>query len=557
MTCRKTFIFFLLFFFCFQGMAAGEKTKDDQSLPVVKKDQDKGDISVKMLHSIIELRKNISQRISEKKRFLKKSHSDTEKEQLKSELEKLDKQLNDASVDFERIATGIDIGLFIEKKEKFFNWKNELLSLVEPGIKEIKRLTVKARYKAKLKDEVVYYENLVPIAGAATKNINGLIAKVKDRALKKHLKTLLPEWNGVEKQIRNKLEIAGMQLTEIEDEETSLIEATQKSIKNFFRTRGLFLFVAVFACLGVVLFLRMSSKFIIRNVPGYKEKYRPFHIRMLELLSKTFALVMTLFVLVFVFYIFGDWVLLSLTIIFFIGIGWAAKHTLPKFWHQSRMMLNIGPVREGERIMYNGVPWLVKNINVFTTLENPYMEITLRLPIDKLLDKTSRPYNKDEPWFPCKKNDWVILADQTRGHVTSLSHEMVELVQRGGAKKTYQTSQFLALSPLNLSVNFRLKVPFGISYDIQKESTDIVPEKLSSYLMERIKLEGYEKSLLNIRVEFMQAGASSLDLVVIADFKGETAHLYQRLTRSIQRWCVDACTINNWEIPFPQLTIHK
>ena len=58
-------------------------------------------------------------------------------------------------------------------------------------------------------------------------------------------------------------------------------------------------------------------------------------------------------------------------------------------------------------------------------------------------------------------------------------------------------------------------------------------------------------------VEFAQAAASSLDVVVIADFKGEMAPLYNRLSRSIQRWCVDACTQNNWEIPFPQLTIHR
>jgi len=82
-------------------------------------------------------------------------------------------------------------------------------------------------------------------------------------------------------------------------------------------------------------------------------------------------------------------------------------------------------------------------------------------------------------------------------------------------------------------------------------------EILESHINEQIEKEGYKKSLLNLLVEFQQAGASSLDIVVIADFKGDMAPLYQRLSRAIQRWCVDACTLNNWEIPFPQLTIHK
>ena len=54
---------------------------------------------------------------------------------------------------------------------------------------------------------------------------------------------------------------------------------------------------------------------------------------------------------------------------------------------------------------------------------------------------------------------------------------------------------------------------------------------------------------------FAQANSSSLDLVIIADFKGELGDLYNRLRRSIQRWCVDACTENGWEIPFPQMTL--
>ena len=75
--------------------------------------------------------------------------------------------------------------------------------------------------------------------------------------------------------------------------------------------------------------------------------------------------------------------------------------------------------------------------------------------------------------------------------------------------------------------------------------------------MRRIQEEGYADDLLNLRVEFEYANTSSLDLVVIADFKGRMGDLYNRLRRAIQRWCVDACTDNNWEIPFTQITLHS
>jgi len=545
-----------LFFFCFTGYVSSSETRTADTPPAPEKVLEKNDATLKMLYSIIELKKSLNQRISEKKVSLAKSTSKTEKEQLDSELAKLDKQLNDSAFDFERIATGIDIGLFIEKKPEQFDWKDEVVSLLEPGIKEMKRLTVKARQKTKLKDQAFYYKNLVPVAHDASENITLLISKTTDKRLKNSLQSLLVEWESVDDQLQNKLDIAEMQLLQMEQEEKSLVETSQKSIKNFFRTRGLFLFIAAAACLGVILLLRVSYRIVIRFVPGHAMEYRPFHIRVLDLVFKVVTLLATLFVLVFVFYAVEDWVLLSLAIVFFLGLGWAVKHTLPRVWHQSRLMLNIGSVREGERIIYKNVPWLVKDINFFSKLENPSLGITLRLPIEELLDKASRSFDKNEPWFPCKKNDWVILADGTRGEVTSLSHEMVELVQRGGAHKIYQTGDFLAQSPLNLSMNFRLKVPFGIGYDLQKESTGAILEILESYLQQQIKQEGYSGSMLNFRVEFKQAGASSLDIVVIADFDGTMAPLYNRIKRAIQRWCVDACTINNWDIPFPQLRVH-
>jgi small-conductance mechanosensitive channel len=317
------------------------------------------------------------------------------------------------------------------------------------------------------------------------------------------------------------------------------------------------LFVALIACIGIVLLLRVAYLFLIKHIPGYHAVYRPFHLRAIDLLYRVVSVLAALFAVILVFYLFEDWVLLSLAIVFLLGLAWAVKNTLPRFVDQSRLILNIGAVREGERLVYEGVPWLVKKINFFSVLENPDLGLTLRLPIEALMDLTSRPFHRHEPWFPCRKNDWVILSDGTRGCVTSLSHEMVEMVLRGGAKKVYQTSDFLGMSPLNLSVNFRLKIAFGISYNLQSLATGRVLEILDAHIRERLAAEDYEKNLLNLRVEFAQAGTSSLDLVVIADFDGSMAPLYNRISRAIQRWCTDACTANDWEIPFPQLTVHK
>ena len=113
------------------------------------------------------------------------------------------------------------------------------------------------------------------------------------------------------------------------------------------------------------------------------------------------------------------------------------------------------------------------------------------------------------------------------------------------------------MSPLNLSANFRITETIGVSYNLQKESVATIPQILKAHVEKRIAEEGYTDKLLNLRVEFERANISSLDLVVIADFDGAQASNYMRLRRALQRWCVEACTENNWEIPFTQVTLHQ
>ncbi|RLC20267.1 MAG: hypothetical protein DRH93_14005 [Deltaproteobacteria bacterium] len=129
-------------------------------------------------------------------------------------------------------------------------------------------------------------------------------------------------------------------------------------------------------------------------------------------------------------------------------------------------------------------------------------------------------------------------------------------MEQGGKRTTYRTQDFLELSPINLSRNFRLRIPFGITYNLQSQSTTSIPDILKSYIEKKLEESDYGKKCFNLSVEFMQAGDSSLDLMILADFKGELAEIYSRVERTIQQWCVEACTENGWEIPFTQLTFH-
>lgn len=143
------------------------------------------------------------------------------------------------------------------------------------------------------------------------------------------------------------------------------------------------------------------------------------------------------------------------------------------------MILNLGPVRQNERIIFEGIPWQVQKVHIYTSLINPALEgDKIRLPMRDLINLHSRPNGEDELWFPCRKDDWVLLSDDTFGKVLQQTPDYVNIVKLGGTRKVIPAVEFLSLHPANLSKNFRLEVPFGIDYSHQKISIFKVPKIL-------------------------------------------------------------------------------
>jgi len=508
------------------------------------------------LVSFVKLRDELRQDIKTLNKQIDSAQSEAEKAKLRQELEKLESDLRTTTRNLENIAAGVDISRLRAEKEVEFNFQKEIFALLKPALDEMKEMTSHVRQKSDLREKIVFYEERLPVIEQALANVGRLQEQSKDESLKKSLKSTAGIWRKQQAFMQTELQAARLELDKLEATETSITEASQSYLKSFFQKRGLYLTEALLLVLTILLLARMSYAAMQRYIPGFRKKHRSFRVRLVELVHRVLTVLMVILGPMIVFYLVEDWVLFSLGILLLLGIALTLRQTLPRYWHQVQLFLNIGSVREGERILMDGLPWQVQQINVFCTLSNPVADISQRVPIADLIELKSRPAKPDEPWFPCKKGDWVILSDGVRGTVIGISNELVQLVERGGAQLTYQTGDFLANSPRNLATNFRIKETLGISYSFQKEVTTRIPETLHNYIQRRAEQEGYGEQLLNLRVEFAQAGNSSLDLAVIADFKGELGDLYNRLRRAIQRWCVDACSEYGWEIPFPQMTLH-
>lgn len=515
------------------------------------------DETLTTLSSFVELQKNLLRDITTLNKQLKSAQTEAEKEGLREQLVKLKADLKTTKINFENIAAGIDISLLREEEEQEFNFQKELFSLIRPAIDEMKEMTSRVRQKSDLKEKIAYFNARLPVIENALANIEILKKKQKNKSLKSSLSATANDWEKQQTFMQSELQAAELQLSKLIEAEVQEAKSSRSSLKAFFQKRGLYLAEALLAIIGVILLSRLTYAGLVKFIPGFRKQHRSFRTRLAELLHKIVTLLLTILGPMMVFYLEEDWVLFSLSILLLIGISWTLRQTIPRYWSQIQLFLNIGSVREGERLSFEGLPWLVQRINVYSTLTNPAAGISQRIPLDELVDLRSRPFQSDEPWFPCEKGDWVILGNNIRGKVTGISHELVQLVARGGDKLTYKTEEFLTQSPRNLSTNFRIKETFGIGYSHQKQSTEEIPNLLREYIQDRLIEEGYKEQLLSLKVEFALANSSSLDLLIIADFSGEIADLYNRLRRAIQRWSVDACNKYHWDIPFPQLEIHR
>ncbi len=518
--------------------------------------------SLQALHAILESRDAKRVLLTAKTAEIEKEKNADRQAQLKIEVSALRAEIAALNRNFQSVATGIDIDGFDSGLEEAFNLQAELESLLRPLIEELKDATEAPRQIEHLRTELAYHEHRRQLATTAISQLQNLAdqaADAGDAEVQENLLAAMKAWTERRRDIVNSETVARYQLQSRLGQQKPLLESTRNVLALFFRSRGLNLLSATGAFLVVFLGLRFLSRSVGRVGPLRKRRKKySFYRRLAGVLFHVFAALAALFASLLVLYIAGDWVLLGLATLFLLGLVWASKQTLPQFFEQIRLLLNLGTVRDNERMVYEGIPWRVGRLNFYTRFTNPDLTGGLiRLPLRVLSDLHSRPCSADEAWFPCREGEWVKLDDDRWGKVVLQTPEMVQLEMLGGSVATYTTTDFLARAPENLSRGFRLSVTFGIDYRHQAVSVSEVPGVMQAALDPALTSLAGDGRLANLLVEFKEAGASSLDYAVQADFTGEAAPGYEALQRGIQATLVEVCNDRDWGIPFTQITLHQ
>lgn len=467
--------------------------------------------------------------------------------ELASEIQELRAQFINLAADF-------NLKEFEGAPAPKFDLQSEVIELVEPVIRTLKDMTEGTRTTSALNSrKLALQEN----REVATKAFQRLL-RTRD-ALPADSAARTEADREIEIVWRPMLEALGDEYLVVNEEhkrrvagKKPILDTVTDATKRFFDNSGLTLLLVALAFAATYFGLRFLGDLVLSS-----KRERAFSMRLVEVTAHMMTLLFAVAAAMVVIYARGDWFLLAISIVFLVGAGWVVVKMAPQFFEQIRLVLNIGAVREGERILVDGLPYRVDALHFYSRLSNPNLSGgVLRVPIKDLIEERSRPIGEDEPWFPCKQGEVVELADGVLGRIVRQTPEFVTLMEPHDAPRNYATTDFLAQNPRNLSHGFEIDITFGLDYSHQKQCLDPIPQLLEAALQQGLSTDPEVVEFQRARVEFATANDSSLDYQVLVEFGGEAAIEYPDLPRKINSLLVAACTEHGFEIPFPQLQVH-
>lgn len=513
--------------------------------------------SLAALHESISL---LRQQLEEARDLLEDLVSPREREDQIARIEELRVRLAESEGNFLFFATGVDpreIGQVVEKE---FDLRSEAEKLVQPLVSALQAMTEEARRLDSIREEIQFYEARREVALRALQNLDKEAGELPE-SLVKPFGRLRDDFKLRLNDADNRLRALRFQLRELEGQKRPFVETARDAVSNFFRTRGRNLFFAISGFILTFVAVNMLHKRVNKLVHRLEARGKHLPFRLIDVGFYIGSVIFSLLASILVLYLSGDWLLLSLIVIILIGVVLAARAGLPLFIEQLRFMLNMGEVRDGERIVFEGVPYRVDSLGFQTMLGNPLLTGgVIRLSMRHLIGLRSRPFRNDEPWFPCCPGEWVRYGDDCYGEVILQTPERVDVRQLGGSIRSIGTAEFLRGSPLNLSHGFQIVLRFGLDYRHQADITGTIANTLEEELGNALRaFVGEERSgeIHALTVEFAEAGSSALEFDLVLDAGGGLAPLYDRLRRVLQAEAVNACNRHAWEIPFTQITLHQ
>ena len=449
----------------------------------------------------------------------------------------------------EQAAGGISLQQMHKKdKSDISEIDSGINDILRPFVISLKRMTDVPRKVELYKADLASMEQQLSHIESALLTLSGIIELTENIELKSSLLSLEKKWLLEKVNTQHHTEVTKAQLNDLLEQDKFELSALSAAAVTFLSGTGLNLLLAILAFI-----ITLTTLTLIRWIwlirPGRRTSSTHLYSRALQLIFRWFSIVLALIVTIFTLYARRDWLLLGFLGIIILGIIWSLKNTLPKFVNELRLIMNMGVVRERERVHYKGIPWIVESIGLFSQLSNPALTAgQIRIRLDELNSMHARAYVSNEPWFPTNEGDYVLLSDSQYGQIELQTPETVYVRTIGSSTRSYPTADFIRMSPLNLSKRgFGLFLTFKLNYKHHNQITSII-ENLEASMSSIIKNEPVGQNLISLVINFKQSTLEALELKCIAIFNGDAACDYYTAQSILHRSALDTCNEFGWEL---------
>lgn len=549
-----------LFYFVLASEGLGQKQQTDtlnevQQSVEQNSDQRQQELKTQLIEftGIISLQHKILKDLRAK---LDQNPTQLTKIALEGQVAESEKILKNAEVAFESIVTGgLDLENFKEVPDQSFDWQSDLIEIIQPIFQSLKDLTEQPRAIERIRKTIEFYQqNLSEVENSILKIEEWSQAEV-DLATRRQIQTIQEDWRKRKAEAQRNLELFQLQLRNLQIRQESIWTSVWSAFGAFLTGRGLNLMLAVLATMAVWFGMRTFLRFMVPKEGVDEFQTRSQYSRVLFYTYRILMMMASTAVFLIVLYVTGDWLLLGLALLILAGIAIGLKKYLPQFLAEAKLLLNLGAVREGEMVTYEGVPWIVKSINIYSHLVNPVLEGgELRMPLGEMSQLISQPIAEDEPWFPSNLHDYILLPDGSFGQVVIQTPEFVQIKSREMIR-TFLVSDYLNLGIKNLSMGaFACVGNFGISLEHQEICLDLVPNAFERSVGLFIDQNGLQPFLEELSVELSSIQSGSIQYFLYVRMKSHAAKYYWKILRIMQQACVATCNSERWKVENPDIT---
>ena len=431
-------------------------------------------------------------------------------------------------------------------------WQQDVVEVLKPLADTLKAVTHRPREIASLREKIIVADQ----KSIAIQNAIDVAHQIEEKSLTKQALNTLQEYLGIWsqdlEQVKQDKLLAESQLNSLVVNNGSGWSDFWSNAKQFALGRGFTLLVAMITAVFAWLIMRSlwwlySTKIASKQTRRRSTLYR-FSAYSYYIITSTIVVLSVLFTL----WVREDLLLLAIAFVALASLALGFRQYLPNYVGEARLLLNLGSVREDERVVYDGLPWQVMSLNIQSVLRNPAIDGVIRLPLSTIATLSSRPV-KNNLWFPTKLGDYVVLPDGLFGRIKCQTPDLVEISVKGGMTVTYPTNEFFSLKVLNLTGDktFGVSITFGLDYNLQPICLTTVPDTLRTELHRALIKAGYEKHVEGELVELASANESSLDYIVFVTMSSAVAAEYYAIERILVQTCIEVSNTNNWSIPFP------